>query len=206
MELTLKKKTPQAAKAMKLPTKTFINLAQKESQKKNVVTLAVGGAAILVLSLAVAKFGVADQFARLDAAENAYNKVHEQYVLTQREVEDYPNVEKRYRTYSRKWMEDSENDGLVTVDRTQILDMMESDLRSRGTVNSLSIKDTTMVVNMSGMNLREISAMLGKVEQQPIVASATLNLASTENKDDPDALLDFTLTIALQPVQEETEE
>ena len=205
MELTLKKNS-QATKAIKLPTKTFINLAQKESQKKNVATIAVGGVAILVVSLAVAKFGVIDQYARLDAAEAAYNQVHAQYVLTQQEVEDYPNVEKRYRTYSRKWMEDSENDGLVTVDRTLVLDMMEQYLRSQGTVNSLSIQNTVMVVNMSGMNLRDISAMLGKVEQQPIVASATLNLASTENKDDPDAILDFTLTIALQPIQEETEE
>ena len=101
MELTLKK-NPQAQKTIKLPSKTFINLAQKESQKKNVVTIAVGGVAILVVSLAVAKFGVIDQYARLDAAEAAYNQVHAQYVLTQQEVEDYPNVEKRYRTYSRK--------------------------------------------------------------------------------------------------------
>lgn len=205
MELTLKKK-PQAAKAPKLPTKTFINLAQKESQKKNVATVALGAAGILAVSLAVAKFGVIDQFARLDAAEQAYNQVHEQYLAVQREVEDYPNVEKRYRTYSRKWMEDSQNDGLVTVDRTLILDMMEQYLRTQGTVVSFNIKDTVMVANMSGMNLRQISAMLAKVEEQPIVAAATLNLASTENKDDPDALLDFTLTIALQPIQEETEE
>lgn len=204
MELTLKK-NPQAAKAPKLPTKTYINLAQKESQKKNIVTIAAGGAIILAMSLAVAKFGVIDQYARLDAAEAAYNQVHQQYEITQQAVEDYPNVEKRYRTYSRKWMEDSENDGLVTVDRTLVLDMMEGYLRSQGTVNSVSIKDTVMVVNMSGMNLRDISAMLGKVEQQPIVAAATLNLASTETKDDPDAILDFTLTIALQPIQEETE-
>ena len=205
MELTLTKK-PQAAKAPKLPTKTFINLAQKESQKKNVATVALGAAGILVVSLAVAKFGVIDQFDRLDAAEQAYNQVHEQYLAVQREVEDYPNVEKRYRTYSRKWMEDSQNDGLVTVDRTLILDMMERYLRTQGTVVSFNIKDTVMVANMSGMNLRQISAMLTQVEAQPIVSAATLNLASTENKDDPDALLDFTLTIALQPIQEETEE
>lgn len=205
MELTLKKK-PQAAKAPKLPAKTFINLAQKESQKKNVVTLVAGAAGILAVSLAVAKFGVLDQFARLDAAEANYNQVHEQYLAIQREVEDYPNVEKRYRTYSRKWMEDSQNDGLVTVDRTLILDMMEAYLRTQGTVVSFNIKDTVMVANMSGMNLRQISAMLTQVEAQPIVSAATLNLASTENKDDPDALLDFTLTIALQPIQEETEE
>jgi len=44
MNATVEKKT---AKAMKLPSKTFVNLAQKESRKKNVLTIAVGAAAIL---------------------------------------------------------------------------------------------------------------------------------------------------------------
>lgn len=203
MNATVEKKT---AKAMKLPSKTFVNLAQKESKKKNVLTLAGGIAAILAVSLSVAKFGVIDQFARLDQAEGAYNQVHEQYLQMEQAVADYPKVEEKYRTYSRKWMENSEEDGLVTVDRSLVLDLMEAYLRSQGTVNSMSVTGTVMTVKMSGMNLRDISAMLGRVEQQPIVASAALNIASTEDKNDPEALLDFTLTIALQPIEEETEE
>lgn len=203
MNATVEKKT---AKAMKLPSKTFVNLAQKESKKKNVLTLAGGIAAILAVSLSVAKFGVIDQFARLDQAEGAYNQVHEQYLQMEQAVADYPKVEEKYRTYSRKWMENSEEDGLVTVDRSLVLDLMETYLRSQGTVNSMSVTGTVMTVKMSGMNLRDVSAMLGRVEQQPIVASAALNIASTEDKNDPEALLDFTLTIALQPIEEETEE
>ena len=202
MNATVEKKT---AKAMKLPSKTFVNLAQKESKKKNVLTLAGGIAAILAVSLSVAKFGVIDQFARLDKAESAYNQVHQQYLQMERAVADYPKVEEKYRTYSRKWMENSEEDGLVTVDRSLVLDMMEEFLRSQGVVNSMSVTGTVMTVSMSGMNLREVSAMLGRVEQQPIVASAALNIASTEDKNDPEALLDFTLTVALQPIEEETE-
>ena len=200
------KKTAGSPKAMKLPGKTFVNLAQKESKKKNVLTLAVGGVLIALVSFSVAKFGVIDQFARLDKAEAAYNQVHEQYLQMEQAVADYPKVEEKYRTYSRKWMENSEEDGLVTVDRILFLDLMETYLRSQGTVNSMSVTGTVMSVSMSGMNLREVSAMLGRVEQQPIVASAALNIASTEDKNDPNALLDFTLTIALQPIEEETQE
>ena len=203
MNATVEKKT---AKAMKLPSKTFVNLAQKESQKKNVQTLVVGIAAILAVSLSVAKFGVIDQFDRLDKAEGAYNQVHQQYLQMEQAVADYPKVEEKYRTYSRKWMENSEEDGLVTVDRILVLNMMEQYLLSQGVVNSMSVTDTVMTVSMSGMNLRDVSAMLGRVEQQPIVASAALNIASTEDKNDPEALLDLTLTIALQPIEEETEE
>ena len=60
-----------------------------------------------------------------------------------------------------------------------------------------------MVVSMSGMNLSQISAMFERLQTEKIVASASLNMASTEEKDDPNALLDFTITIALQPEQEE---
>ena len=170
------------------------------------LTLVLGGALILAVSFSVAKFGVVDQFARLDRAEGAYNQVHQQYLQVEQAVADYPKVEQRYRTYSRKWMENSAEDGLITVDRTLVLDMTEQYLRTQGTVESMTITGTVMTVKMSGMNLRQVSAMLGRVEQQPIVASAALNIASTEDKNDPEALLEFTMTVALQPIEEEAEE
>ena len=205
MEIALKKK-PNAPGAMKLPGKTTVNLAQKESQKKNILTLAIGAAAIVLVSGAVAKFGVIDQYARLDAAEAAYNLTHEQYVTSQNAVAEYPQVEKRYRTYSRKWMEDAASDGLVTVDRVDVLNLMERYLRSVGTVNSLSVSGATMVVTMSDMTLSQISQMLAQVEAQPIVAAAALNVAATEDAKLDNAILDFTLTIQLQPVQKEAEQ
>ena len=69
-------------------------------------------------------------------------------------------------------------------------------------MKSLSIQGTLMVVNMSDMNLRQISAMLARVEQQPLVARALLNVASSEDQETTE-ILDFTVTIALQPVVEE---
>ena len=202
----IKTRKTAGPKVMKLPSKTFVNLAQRESKKKSLLTLVLGAALILAVSFSVAKFGVADQFARLDRAEGAYNQVHQQYLQVEQAVADYPKVEQRYRTYSRKWMENSAEDGLITVDRTLVLDMTERYLRTQGTVESMTITGTVMTVKMSGMNLRQVSAMLGRVEQQPIVASAALNIASTEDKNDPEALLEFTMTVALQPIEEEAEE
>lgn len=202
--MTITKEKKASPKGMKLPSKTYINLAQKESKKRDVVTSILGLILIVILAGCVAKFGVIDQFARQNQAEAEYNTTHSQYLVMQQAVADYPKVEERYRTYSRKWMENSADDGLVTVDRTDALDLVEQYLRSVGTVNSVSIKGTVMVANMSGMNLQQISAMLARVEQQPIVASAALNIASTEDQTE-ESMLDFTLTIALQPIKEEAE-
>ena len=196
-------KTNKASNAMKLPTKTRINLAKRESRKKDMITLGVGIVLIAWLSAAVAKFAVIDQLDRLSQAEGAYNAVHVQYVAMQQAVADYPNVEERYRTYSRSWMLSGDTNGLARVDRADVLDLVEARLLPYGRINTLSLRDSVMVVSMSGMNLSQISAMFERLQTEKIVASASLNMASTEEKDDPNALLDFTITIALQPEQEE---
>lgn len=196
-------KTNKASNAMKLPTKTRINLAKRESRKKDMITLGVGIVLIAGLSAAVAKFAVIDQLDRLSQAEGAYNAVHVQYVAMQQAVADYPNVEERYRTYSRSWMLSGDTNGLAQVDRAEVLDLVEARLLPYGRINTLSLRDSVMVVTMSGMNLSQISAMFERLQTEKIVASASLNMASTEEKDDPNALLDFTITIALQPEQEE---
>lgn len=196
-------KTNKASNAVKLPTKTRINLAKRESRKKDMITLSVGIVLIAGLSAAVAKFAVIDQLDRLSQAEGAYNAVHVQYVAMQQAVADYPNVEERYRTYSRSWMLSGDTNGLTRVDRADVLDLVEARLLPYGRINTLSLRDSVMVVSMSGMNLSQISAMFERLQTEKIVASASLNMASTEEKDDPNALLDFTITIALQPEQEE---
>lgn len=196
-------KTNKASNAMKLPTKTRINLAKRESRKKDIITLGVGIVLIAGLSAAVAKFAVIDQLDRLSQAEGAYNAVHVQYVAMQQAIADYPNVEERYRTYSRSWMLSGDTNGLARVDRADVLDLVEARLLPYGRINTLSLRDSVMVVSMSGMNLSQISAMFERLQTEKIVASASLNMASTEEKDDPNALLDFTITIALQPEQEE---
>ena len=196
-------KTNKASNAMKLPTKTRINLAKRESRKKDMITLGVGIVLIAGLSAAVAKFAVIDQLDRLSQAEGAYNAVHVQYVAMQQAVADYPNVEERYRTYSRSWMLSGDTNGLARVDRADVLDLVEARLLPYGRINTLSLRDSVMVASMSGMNLSQISTMFERLQTEKIVASASLNMASTEEKDDPNALLDFTITIALQPEQEE---
>ena len=196
--------TKKPSKVLKLPTKTTINLAQRESRRKDVLTLTIGGVLILLLAGSVAKFGVIDQLDRLSQAESSYNRVHSQYLSTLQAVEDYPEVEERYRTYSRSWMIAGDQNGLVRVDRQQVLDLVERRMMPRGKVDSLSLRDSILVVSMSGMNLLQISDMVERIRQEPIVESAALNLASTE-RDSKEALLDFTLTIALQPKEEAAE-
>ena len=183
---------------MRCPTKRSVNLAKRPPRTRSAVTLVLGVVLIAVLALAVAKFAVLDQLARQRAAEQQYQSVHAQYVEMQNALENYDAVEQEYRTYSRSWMTE-ENGGFVDVDRMDVLALVEQELMARGEVRSLAAQQNTLVVHMAGMSLAEVSAMLESVQRQPIVAGASLNLASTA---DEDGLLEFSVTVVLQSAGE----
>ena len=88
-----KEKTAPAAKergtrkVIKCPQKTGINLNMRENQRSNRITLLVGCVVILLLAAAAAKFGVIDQYRRLDRAEAAYNQVNTQYQQVQEQLQ-----------------------------------------------------------------------------------------------------------------------
>lgn len=196
-------KQTEARKAVRCPTKRSVNLAKRESRSRNIVTLVCGIALIAVLAAAVAKFGVIDQLARQREAENVYNATHAQYLEMQQAIENYPAVEQEYRTYSRKWMQDDTSGMFVSVDRIDVLALLEDHLLPYGKVKNLIVQAETMVVSMSGMNLEQISTMFAKLQEQPIVSSAVLNIAATADKSADASDLDFSITIILQPAEEE---
>ena len=183
-------------KTVKCPTKRTINLAKREGESRSAATLAVGAVLIALLSFGVAKFGVIDQLARQHEAERAYEAVHARYVQMQSALASYPEVEEEYHTYSRKWMQ-TEDAGFVSVDRLEVLDLLEQSLMPCGEIRSVSVQGSMMVVSMSGMNLEQISAMIERMQKQEIVSGATLNMASTTDKEQTDNL-DFSITISLK--------
>lgn len=184
------------------PRKIGINMNMRENRTRELVTLAVGGVLIVILCAVTAKFGVIDQFQRLSAAQGEYESVHSQYLDVEHQLEDYDRVLAEYRTYSTDWMnssEDSESENAdlyAAVDRQKVLDLVERDMMTRGTVNSVYVSGNLAVVTMSGMSLDGISSMFQKISDSPIVANVELNMAETE-KEHPASILNFSLSIEL---------
>lgn len=179
-----------------------MNLAQRESHSRSTLTLTLGLVLIVVLSFCVANFGVLRQLDRQRAAENAYNTVHSQYTQMQQALADYDDVELQYRTYSRTWMQEEDSPFYIPVDRLEVLDLLEGYLMPYGTVKTVLVEDDVAIITMSGMDLEQISAMFQRVQQQPIVKSASLTIAATPRLSRTD-LLDFSVTITLQPADKE---
>ena len=193
-------KALKAGKAAQYPTKRSVNLAKRDTNNQDIKTLVIGVILIIILCFLVVKFGISDQYARLSAAESEYAQVHTQYVDMQNSLKNYAQVEQKYHTYSRDWMTNSESTD-VTVDRTEVLDLIEQSLMSYGDINSFKVNANVVSVSMSGMNLSEISTMFSNLQAQPLVESANLNIASTQ-KSSTEAL-EFSITITLASQDEE---
>ena len=163
--------------------------------------LLVGCLAIVILAGCVAKFGVIDQYRRLDAAQAAYASVHTEYTQMQELLKGYDRLLMEYRTYSMEWATDGSEDNGTLVDRQKALDLLEQEMLSRGRLVSLQVSGNKMVVAMSGMSLDQISRMFDVIQQSPIVSNVELNLASTEDGN-VSTILDFTVRITIRSAEE----
>ena len=189
------------AKKPVYPTKTTINLAESNQAPRHLGRdLALFVLALVVIAL-FAKFGVIDQYRRLDAAQAAYASVHTEYTQMQELLKGYDRLLMEYRTYSMEWATDGSEDNGTLVDRQKALDLLEQEMLSRGRLVSLQVSGNKMVVSMSGMSLDQISRMFDVIQQSPIVSNVELNLASTEDGN-VSTILDFTVRITLRSAEE----
>ena len=186
----------------KIPDKKTMNLCMRDESATDWTTLGIGLAIILVMVFLVAKWGVIDQYARLNEAENAYIAAKEKNDSVKEIAERYPEVLQEYRLYGREWLNDGTVKDTVSLERTEMLDLFEKILMKRGVVKEISAYGDSVSVKMSGMNLDSISDMLDDLREYDCVAGANLNSASTE-KDDLGNLLDFTISVYLKAEEAE---
>lgn len=184
-------------KMVKCPSKTGINMNQREKRTGQVLTLVIGLAVILLMAGLVARFGVMEQYKRLSEAQSAYGEVHSQLAACQEKLTDYELVLTEYRSCSLDGMTEGE-DQLITVSRQAVLDLVEGIMMPRGKVISVNILDDTADVEMSDMSLDQISAMFAAIESESIVRSVELNMAATE-ENTASAQLNFSVRIYLGP-------
>lgn len=194
-------------KTARYPTKQSVNLVMREDQTVSPVMFVLMLALIFAATFAVAKFAVIDQYARQNEAERAYNQVRSQRLAMDSEIADYNEVLAEYRRYSMSWLGEDE---YVATDRLEVLSLIERKMASVGTVHSMDVTGDNLVVEMGGMNLKQVSDLISALSQEPTVASVTVNVAETTKENAAmgnvwDAELEFSLIITLQAVAEEDE-
>ena len=183
-------------KKVVLPDKRTMNLYYKPDKTTRPATIALYVLFALSVLLAVAKFGVYDLLMKLEDVQAELERTQateQQYAM---QLTDYDEVLHQYHLYS------ATEDELNTTDRMEILDMLESLVRSRANVVSYSIAGPTVSFQMSGITLGESAEIIRSLRESPLVATASVNTAATEGNenadpDDPNMPVTATVTITL---------
>ena len=159
----------------KRPTKTSINLVpQKESflsKKSNVVTLAL----IIVLAVLLFILLVVKPIFQLTAATSRVTSLQQQLDEANKSIDKLGSIEEEYAHYTTEGMTAEE---LSRVDRTQVMDMVYKTVIKSGIVNSWSLSENIVTLQVTGATLEQLNQIAGRLEQEDIVDRCVINNAN----------------------------
>ncbi len=184
-------------KKVVIPTKTTMNFARRESGVK---LGRVAPAALVVIAIVAigAKVGILDLLDQKTAAYANLASKQEQLVAISMQLTEYDEVAALYGRYSYGWMDESETS---LVSRLDVLDLIEEKLASAAYVSNFSVNGNVLTLNLSGVTLDEISAIVRDLESSPMVLGVTVSSASAPDAEEASAFMTINLTRV-----EETEE
>lgn len=184
-------------KKVVIPTKTTMNFARRESGVK--LGRVAPAALLVILVVAIgAKVGILDLLDQKTAAYANLASKQEQLVAISMQLTEYDEVAALYGRYSYGWMDESETS---LVSRLDVLDLIEEKLASAAYVSNFSVNGNVLTLNLSGVTLDEISAIVRDLESSPMVLGVTVSSASAPDAEEASAFMTINLTRV-----EETEE
>lgn len=164
-------------KEKNIASKKTMNLAVREkSMAKSALMIPVIAAIVLAAAL-VGKFGVTDRLARVTAAQREVDAILDQTATMQAAYADYDEVEAEYNRYTYKDFDNS------LADRMDVLALVEREIFPVCQVQRLSLADKRLDLALEGSTLGDGSALVARLEADPLVESAyvTTATATAEN-------------------------
>lgn len=183
-------KTKTDKKAVKLPSKATMNFARRESSF-NVKKMAIILIPLILAIALVAKFGILDQVEKKTQAYSVLSEKQAKLAECSEKLAGYNDLYNKYGRYSYGWMTESE---VNTVDRMQILELIEKKIMPMASVEDFAINNNVLTLNLSGINLEQTSTMVRILEDDELVQSATLYSASAQEADEAEVFMSVILT------------
>lgn len=155
------------------PSKRHMNLYYKPDRTTVPATVALYVLFVLVVLLGLSKVLVYDLWVKVEEKQEEYELGLRRLEACMEELSDYDEVLMKYNLYSATDEEDA------LVDRMEILDMIDSALKNIGEVKSISVSDKQVLLQFSGVTLKQTAEVVKRLEAFPIVASTVVDTAST---------------------------
>lgn len=165
------------------PEKRYMNLYYKPDRTTKPATIALYTLFVLVLLLALSKVLLYDIAVNLHDKEQEYFTIQKRLENYEEQLKGYPEIQLTYTLYSKTEEE------MAQVERMDILDLIDETIRTVGQVESISIAEEQVMVQVSGVTLSQTAEMVQELEKSSIVVGTTVNTAFTteDNKDEVNA-------------------
>ena len=179
LELKSKPKSAKAKVSAAAPTKKTMNFSHHVSSfdlRKMMPAIIV---IVIVIGL-FAKFGIIDQLSKKTSAFAELSDIQTQQDVLNAKLKDYPELEKQYGRYSYGWMSEDE---VSLVDRMEVYKLIESKVMDAAVIQNFAVNGNVITMNMSGITLKEASAVVKDLESSDMVDSAYVYSAEAENAE-----------------------
>lgn len=156
------------------PTKKDLNLAQKERSGHGLGPAALEALFLAVLVGLFCRFGVINVIAKADAAESAATQAENKLREMKSETSRFPEVREEYQSYTL-----AQSGMTGDTDPMECLDLIKSRLIDKAQVETYSIADGLISVQLSGVTLQEVSAIYADLMASDLVTGVQVYTAST---------------------------
>lgn len=177
------------------PSKRDMNLAMRENPQTN------RPIAVLAVLLVIAFIGVFYLFAvrrvldEVDSAAAAADNAEAQLAAIQEQTAHYDDVLDEYQSYTVV-----SNAMTGTVNPLDCLNLIETQLVDKAQVESYSVADHLVSVQLSGVTLRDVSEIYASLTASPLVSNVQVYTASTQK----DSTEQVTATMNIELAQTDT--
>ncbi len=155
------------------PQKRTMNLYFKPDRTTVPATVALYVLFALTLLLAFCKFFIYDRQEEIREQSEALASLQYEQSLYEEQLSDYDEVLSRYRLYSVT--EDEERQ----TDRMEILELVDTVIRSKAKITGFSVSDGYVNVSFTGVTLKQTAEIVRTLDESPLVLRTTVNTAST---------------------------
>ncbi len=163
-------------KAVHLPTKQTINLAEQNANPGK-LRIAIPVIVLLAVIVAVAgKFAVYDRIMQVLSAQSQVYQLRAELNLAYDRLANYDELSDIYAHYTYSGMSARE---LSRVDRAEIVAMIQNVVIPDVIVDNWSVSENTLTMNVTGPSLQALNILVQKLNEEDIVDFSSLRNAYT---------------------------
>lgn len=172
------------------PKKRTMNFVVDKEEKTNKIAVVCFGV-FLVALLLFTKFGVIDTLSKTSALESNYNSSNAQLNELRAALSDYSEVEEKYNSLVGSFLTDEEKSSL---NRTDIIRMLDQDVFAYVDVTSFSITGNTISIYTGVTDLNTVSRVVSVLQNDSRTEYVTVNRTLADSEDSSRITADIEVT------------